>query len=183
MSRFERGERACVHASLDRIREIHVSGGSDLPAWPKAAPVRCDTHDEAVPGPLLALLGDALSRCPNVYAVIFERLGGTIGDVGASLRKDFQRVRSVAMAARSSISLPRRPPASPLLVDDERSLARMQRALLEALDDSPDEAALRARILEEKAFDPYRSFVNVMDGRALGVASRVTKKYGRRGHT
>lgn len=80
-----------------RVREIHVSGGSFLPAWPDRPQetVRCDTHDERVPEPVFDLLSRALARFPNVRAVIFERLGGTLRTQAemSAFRADFQRVR------------------------------------------------------------------------------------------
>lgn len=59
---------------LSRVREIHVSGGSDLPAWPEASEiVRCDTHDDRVPEPVFELLRDVLDRCPHVVKTYARR--------------------------------------------------------------------------------------------------------------
>jgi uncharacterized protein (UPF0276 family) len=84
---------------LHRVREIHVSGGSE---WiPRADPGRvvvCDTHDGPVPEDVLALLPYAIERCPKLDAVFFERFVGTLGthEVDARFREDFLRVREAA---------------------------------------------------------------------------------------
>lgn len=61
---------------LDRVREIHISGGS----WSESleTEIRRDTHDNEVPDQVLALLPLVLANCPNVEAVILERIGGTM---------------------------------------------------------------------------------------------------------
>jgi uncharacterized protein (UPF0276 family) len=85
---------------LARVREMHVSGGS----WSEGVggPVRRDTHDEAVPEELFGLLEEALRRCPRTEAVIFERLGTTLGTEEArrGVHADYRRVRAIAGAAR-----------------------------------------------------------------------------------
>lgn len=170
---------------LERIREIHVSGGSDLPAWPDAqAHVRCDTHDDRVPEPVFALLERALARCPNVKAVIYERLGGTIrSDAdGEAVREDFRRVRALATVprpspvVRSEVKLGR-----PVIADDDDALASLQSALLALLaDGEATELHVRRTLEREPAFAPYRELFAATDGRALGIASRVVKKHARR---
>lgn len=170
---------------LALVREIHVSGGSELPAWPnESLRVRCDTHDDRVPEPVFALLARALDRCPNVDAVIFERLGGTLRDDAAAeaFRSDFQRVRAIARTPRAPLPTRVTDARSPtsLFTDDTSELARMQSTLLGYLAHLPNEASMRAAMACEAAFEPYRSLFDALDGRSLGIASRVTKKYGRR---
>jgi uncharacterized protein (UPF0276 family) len=90
---------------LERVRELHVSGGSwssvsadhVLPGIDSSPRIRRDTHDDAVPAEVFAALPEALARCPQVKAVILERLGGTFRDPGdeASFREDFRRLRSI----------------------------------------------------------------------------------------
>lgn len=81
---------------LDRVREIHVSGGS----WRKS--IRRDTHDGPVPEEVFRLLVLALEKCPNADAVIFERLGDTLGTAAARRRfqSDYRRIRSIVKGAR-----------------------------------------------------------------------------------
>jgi uncharacterized protein (UPF0276 family) len=84
---------------IARVRELHVSGGS----WarpesdPEHRPYRRDTHDEAVPDEVFALVRPALARCREVELVTFERIGGTIRgeqDV-ARFRQDFAKLREL----------------------------------------------------------------------------------------
>jgi hypothetical protein len=61
---------------LHRVREIHISGGS----WEQVASepdrrIRRDTHDDAVPANVFALLDLAIDRCPECKYVVLEQLG------------------------------------------------------------------------------------------------------------
>ena len=85
---------------LSRVRELHVSGGS----WSRSDMddpdrlIRRDTHDDQVPEAVFELLELALESCPKVETVVFERLGGTIGDAGGEqLRRDYCRVRDIVV--------------------------------------------------------------------------------------
>lgn len=87
---------------LDRVREIHVSGG----CWETTqivpnAPIRRDTHDDAVPGPVFELLAMALERCRNVEAVFLERLPGTLRTVvdAERFQRDYARMVEVVAHA------------------------------------------------------------------------------------
>jgi uncharacterized protein (UPF0276 family) len=84
---------------LERVREIHVSGGS----WyqpstdPGKGPFRLDSHDGPVPDEAFALVPIALRHCPNVEVVIFEQRGANLSrpeDV-ASYQSEFRRLRSI----------------------------------------------------------------------------------------
>lgn len=61
---------------LHRVREIHISGGSweDAVAEPGHR-IRRDTHDDAVPQDVFALLEKTIGRCPNLQYVVMEQLG------------------------------------------------------------------------------------------------------------
>jgi uncharacterized protein (UPF0276 family) len=63
---------------LDRVREIHLSGGSWQESVYGKKPIRRDTHDDRIPKQLLAILPSVLSQCQNLEYVIIERLGHTI---------------------------------------------------------------------------------------------------------
>lgn len=84
---------------LSRVKEIHISGGSwsesGDPSDPR--PVRRDTHDAQVPEEILRVLPHALKLCPNVEAVILERLGDTLtSDHDISrFQQDFYAIRSI----------------------------------------------------------------------------------------
>jgi uncharacterized protein len=87
---------------LDRVREVHVSGGSwstvETPNGQQ--PFRRDTHDSAIPDDLFALLAFILPHCRQLEVVFVERLGGTLRtplDV-VQYRDDYRRVRSIVGA-------------------------------------------------------------------------------------
>lgn len=63
---------------------------------------------------------------------------------------------------------------------DDETLAGFQSALLLLLSEDLTEAELRERLASEEAFAPYRAEVAAFDGRALGIAARVVKKWARR---
>lgn len=96
------GSELMASYPLDRVRELHVSGGSwsESTLEPQRGPIRRDTHDDAVPQDVFALLKHALSVCPNVQYVTMERLGNTMaGDGGEAsieqFRADYRRMRAI----------------------------------------------------------------------------------------
>jgi uncharacterized protein len=80
---------------LSRVRELHVSGGSwSQPSLPATQPVRRDTHDDRVPEEVFRLVEWALKKCPQVEAVILERLGGTLkNEDHAAFQDDFRTLK------------------------------------------------------------------------------------------
>lgn len=60
---------------LDRVREIHMAGGRVVAtaSGSDERGFRRDSHDAAMPAPVLDLLASALERTPNLEVVIFER--------------------------------------------------------------------------------------------------------------
>jgi hypothetical protein len=96
---------------LDRVIEIHVSGGADAdPAWvPSGRTLRLDSHDAAVPEEVWRLLERVLPRCPNLRGVTVERMEGTVtaADV-PQLVDEVRRARALVRAARPVSAPPRR---------------------------------------------------------------------------
>jgi uncharacterized protein len=82
---------------LDRVKELHVSGGSWSQPASATRPVRRDTHDDLVPEEVRTLLKWALQRCTNVEVVIYERLGPTVADPATHgpYRDDVARIREL----------------------------------------------------------------------------------------
>ena len=61
---------------LDKVREIHISGGSwDENITAKGGKIRRDTHDESVPQEVFELLKSTIPKCPNLKFVVLEQLG------------------------------------------------------------------------------------------------------------
>lgn len=63
---------------LDRVREIHISGGSWEQSVLTDKKVRRDTHDDSVPEEVFELLNKTLNRCPNLKYVVLEQLGDAL---------------------------------------------------------------------------------------------------------
>lgn len=85
---------------LERVIEIHISGGSDSEAgWLGGAVMRLDSHDHAVPEAVWALLAAALPRCPNLRGITLERIEGTVGpDDVPALAAELARARAMGRA-------------------------------------------------------------------------------------
>jgi uncharacterized protein (UPF0276 family) len=81
---------------LEKVIEIHVSGGAESsPRWlPSGRVLRLDSHDGAVPEEVWDLLEAVVPRCPNLRAVVLERLERTAdeGDLPL-LREELRRIR------------------------------------------------------------------------------------------
>ncbi len=80
----------------DRVLEIHLSGGSESdPEWlPSRRTMRLDSHDGAVPEPVWAAYRSALTRAPNLRAVVLEWLpDGMTAAQAAQLAADFARAK------------------------------------------------------------------------------------------
>jgi uncharacterized protein (UPF0276 family) len=61
---------------LDKVREIHISGGSwDQPEADPQRSIRRDTHDDGVPPEVFVLLHQTIDRCPHVRYIVMEQLG------------------------------------------------------------------------------------------------------------
>lgn len=89
-------ERWLADAPLDRVIEIHVSGGALAdPAWTAGRPWRLDSHDDRVPEPVWTLLDRVLPRCPALRGVTLERLERTVApeDVDGLLA-EVERIRA-----------------------------------------------------------------------------------------
>lgn len=81
---------------LQRVREIHVSGGS----WSESLTfpgrtIRRDTHDHQVPSEVLDLLELTLPQCPNLEFVVLERMGHTLDSDQEVIQfqKDYRKIR------------------------------------------------------------------------------------------
>ncbi len=159
---------------LERVRELHVSGGS----WSTHASgrFRRDTHDDAVPPQLDDLLVAAIERCPMLTHVIVERMGGTLRgpEDEAQFVGDYRRVRALAKATAGTprVATPR-PELVPLDAD-EQTVGRLQLALLEGF-------AARACRDELVGSVPavFAPWVETFDPRAIEVGHALSTKWSR----
>lgn len=86
---------------LDRVEEIHVSGGSwseQEGSWDR---IRRDTHDGRLPDEVLDVLPDVIALCPNLKCVIFEKLPQSfkIDADATGFRADFRRMKQAVQNA------------------------------------------------------------------------------------
>ena len=72
-------EEIITHYPLDKVREIHISGGSweNAPNSPLKK-IRRDTHDDAVPAEVFHLLENTIARCSHLKYVVLEQLGNAL---------------------------------------------------------------------------------------------------------
>jgi uncharacterized protein (UPF0276 family) len=89
---------------LDRVRELHISGGSWDETSSPGNRLRRDTHDGAVPEEVFELLTETLDRCPQTEVVILEQIGAAFDtqSARAQFRKDYERMREIVVSRRAS---------------------------------------------------------------------------------
>ena len=83
---------------LDRVREIHISGGSwDETLVGPGKPVRRDTHDDSVPETVFEFLDQSIPKCPNLKFVVMEQMGTALDtpESQAIFQSDFLRMDSI----------------------------------------------------------------------------------------
>lgn len=86
---------------LDRVREIHISGGSwDLSGIRPEREIRRDTHDDAVPEAVFELLKQTLPLCLNLKFVVLEQLGVALQTTEnqEQFQQDFNRMQAIVNA-------------------------------------------------------------------------------------
>jgi uncharacterized protein (UPF0276 family) len=152
---------------LDKVKEIHVSGGSWADVSTSKNKVRRDTHDEAVPKEVLALLKETLPLCKNVEYVIFERLGNTIKTEKDKLQfaKDFLQIKKIVATQRKNETSPTESftknkikhsvPKEPL---QNEVLRKQQQFIIETLFAHKDVSKATELLIKNKAlkdWDPY----------------------------
>ncbi|MBX9567968.1 MAG: DUF692 domain-containing protein [Candidatus Obscuribacterales bacterium] len=110
---------------LQRVREIHISGGS-WSADRDGNSIRRDTHDHEVPEEVFDLLMQVLWRCPNLKTVILERLGNTIRseEEAARFRSDFLHLKKLIQVFCSESYTEVIPPVSTLRTNGPKKAAK-----------------------------------------------------------
>ncbi len=175
----------------DRVREIHISGGSWSQSIKKK--IRRDTHDNEVPDEVLAILPLVLAKCPNIEAVIFERLGGTMPSAEQQhrFRDDFRTIAKLiehhwleqnsfgdAVEATKSIALAEVTKPAELGAGDFPDILRYQKRLMELLQSGqkPEE------IIEELGKDSEGKIgdsARLIQPRMIAVGQELVAKWTR----
>ncbi|SEW55861.1 multinuclear nonheme iron-dependent oxidase [Chitinophaga arvensicola] len=114
---------------LHKVREIHISGGSWQPAPDNPVKkIRRDTHDDAVPEEVFALLEHTIARCPHLKYVVLEQLGNALYTANSKhlFYTDFGRMEKIVQAnnkIHKAVSLQTFLPLSPIIngavIEDE----------------------------------------------------------------
>lgn len=97
-------ERYLARLPLERVIEVHVSGGAHSEAeWlPSRRVLRLDSHDAAVPEEVWKLLERVLPRLVNLRGITLERMEGTVAEDDVALvRDEIVRARRIAELARA----------------------------------------------------------------------------------
>ncbi|HEX8439522.1 DUF692 family multinuclear iron-containing protein [Archangium sp.] len=168
---------------LERVRELHISGGS----WARALgagdsrPVRLDSHDGPLLHPVLSLLRRALGLCPQCELVIVERRGETLQseDVRAEWRAHYRAVVDLVAEASATPVSPARfsvtaPP--PELLDGE-ALARYQRELVTALVEESESRAILSRLHQGVAGTRLAPYLDTFDPRMVELLAALASRW------
>ncbi|UOQ71486.1 multinuclear nonheme iron-dependent oxidase [Hymenobacter cellulosilyticus] len=170
---------------LDRVREIHISGGS----WEESGQVpgrqvRRDTHDDAVPDEVFELLKLTMPRCPNLKFVVLEQLGNALQTEPsrAQFRHDFGRMealvaeyRSRAVGRISQLFLPLQPWVAGPVAEDAR-LYEQQLQLSRILETAPSfEQAHRQLQASDLAHSAWK--IEEWEPHMLETALRIAQKW------
>jgi 2-desacetyl-2-hydroxyethyl bacteriochlorophyllide A dehydrogenase len=185
---------------LERVRELHVAGGSHF--VPRSgAPMRRDDHERDVPEACFDLLDDALGRCPSVSWVMLEHADGmlrTPADMEA-FRATFHRVRERVASLEINRKGGRseglgvdpptfRPSALPVpsssfieaSTTELGELERAQEAYLETLDDAADSSVALASLRADPRLASWRPWLDAIDPRAMELAHLLVARWGER---
>ncbi|MCC3160799.1 DUF692 domain-containing protein [Hymenobacter sp. 15J16-1T3B] len=142
---------------LERVREIHISGGSwEASSLVPGRTVRRDTHDEAVPDEVFALLARTLPRCPNLKYVVLEQLGTGLKTAASreQFRRDFRRMAALLEPQRTGRPAAPDSPFAPLPLApagpaaEDETLHEQQRQLSQILETAPSYDAARQQLLQ-----------------------------------
>ena len=172
---------------LDRVREIHISGGSweDATAQPGRR-IRRDTHDDSVPDEVFRLLENTMPMCPNLKFAVLEQLGAGLKTEASKVafRRDFQAMTAIVRRFNSADRLPGSndfeangplPDAPPL---EDETLHRQQRELSHILENAVDAATAQTLIRNSCLADTdWR--VEHWDPAMLETAVRIARKWRR----
>lgn len=174
---------------LDRVREIHVAGGS----WsrplsdPEGRPFRRDSHDDDMPVDVLGLLELVIPACPALEVVILERTDRSLygDDEARRFRAELRRLReTVARLASRPIERWTTNDAGGAsdewIDDDTEALDRLQRCVLETFagESNPVAALETLRALDDAK--PYEAWTASFEPRAVEVGISLVRQWGTR---
>ncbi|QJX49048.1 DUF692 family protein [Hymenobacter taeanensis] len=170
---------------LERVREIHISGGSwEASGQVPGRQIRRDTHDEAVPEEVFQLLEQTLPRCPNLKFVVLEQLGTGLKTESsqAQFRADFRRMqqlinhyRSTTHRQASQLFLPQQPYSAGPVAEDAQ-LHTQQQQLSHILETAPSYAEAR-QLLQTSALAHTDWKIEEWEPHMLETAISIAQKW------
>jgi uncharacterized protein len=162
---------------LDRVREVHVAGGSVLPPQGAGTGFRRDTHDFPTPAVVHELIRQIVPRCPKLEFVILERTDRSLytAEEGARHREDFATLREVVLRCDAATSSsPRVRDAVAWADDSADALRSFQAGLLHGLRGCSSPAELTQRLV---AHAPYEGWIRSMDEEATRAALHMARQW------
>ncbi len=168
---------------LDRVREIHISGGSwDQTSLEPQRVIRRDTHDDAVPEAVFNLLQQIIPRCPNLKFVVLEQLGSALDTIERQqqFQADFLRLKSIVSVFGQSVPtnnfLPELPLGPGPVVAENTLLASQQQELSDILENASDyENAVALLATSNLAHSDWK--VEEWSPHMLETAMRIAQKW------
>lgn len=169
---------------LDRIREIHLSGGS----WENSnvepdRRIRRDTHDDAVPATVFEYLKQVLPILPNLKFIMLEQMGTDLKTIESRIQfqEDFKKMKSIAAEAPKNYSkeLISFLPAQVSISDrpiQSRLLAKQQAVLDEILERSSDINDVR-HLLNESILKNSDWHIEQWEDSMLETAYKICQKW------
>jgi uncharacterized protein (UPF0276 family) len=138
---------------LHCVKEIHLSGGSWEASEHSTQDIRRDTHDDAVPEEIFAMLEWVLPRCPRTDVVVLERLGNTLQSEEEEkvFRQDFRRTRQIVQAVpgtnRAEWPAAAHHARTATSLEEDEALMRQQAAILQIFRDAPTAISAHQRLM------------------------------------
>jgi hypothetical protein len=174
---------------LDLVQEIHLSGGSTSQAEGRRT-IRRDTHDGEVPDAVFEMAELALRRCPNVKAVILERLGNTIDgeDEAVHFRAEFKRLLALrdevlgGEISEAELPLPPGEALGATLGEPERDdeLAAFQGRMLTTLYEQDKAIDIMSTLRAAPECREFLPYLDTFNPAMVEVAALLAKKWARR---
>ena len=133
---------------LDRVREIHISGGSWIQSQQNPdKTIRRDTHDDAVPDDVFFLLQETIDQCPHLKYVVLEQLGTGLAtdESRQGFQQDFYKMEAIVQVKNRDglqTKINSFQPVSPLVINpspvEDRLLQAQQLELSTILETAVD---------------------------------------------
>lgn len=135
---------------LDKVREIHISGGSwaETSSKPQQK-IRRDTHDEAVPNEVFGLLKQTLGKCKNLKYVVLEQIGAGLKSLESQelFRQDFEQLYQIVQDYNKHTHAPHKkanfyPSGNTVVIEgtppEDADLYEQQKQLSDILENAPN---------------------------------------------